>query len=633
MPAIPVYQQQTSASQPFAGSNPTAADFGGLTAAAGARIGAALQDVGAAEHAALRYQELQTAKTWAGSAISRATLDWTQQLDDRKQKAEPGAPGFTTGVLADFDKYATTTVDNAPDALARQFVQQHLDALRTQVGQHAITFQAQQQVAYNVKLATDAIGNWAQVVQQDPSKYGTALQAIGETAPYPGAAEAQKLNDHARLSLTSAAASSVLDRDPYALKDATGKAMGEGGFTGKTGVPWVDDATPDQVRQWNSAAQVKIHQLEAERDRGVLAAEKTAQRTYAAAMDLDDKGQYFSPAFTAQLAADTKGTVYEKDAAALVEQQQVTTGFASAPAAQRRALLQQWQARGSDPAAGTSPEGQKYLEKLQRIDGAILAAQKENPWQAAGMYGQRGIDATTRVPQTPADAIGLIRLRAQQLPALETWTGKPESPLQPQEAHAFGEMLKRLPADQAMPALSQIAATVGDADRLDALAGQLAKGHPALALAMKFGGDQTTAGRYVGTLMLEGAQGLTDKTVKADDMKLSGWKAEIAGLVRGSIGDPKAESEIIDAAYLLRAGMELKGAAPGFSLEDTNRQAVKMLVGVPLERGGVKTLLPRGMDERPSTTSCATTRRRSWRRWRTPAAWPPATSTWPTGRS
>jgi hypothetical protein len=291
MPAIPVYQQQTSASQPFAGSNPTPADFGGLTAAAGARIGAALQDVGAAEHAALRYQELQTAKTWAGSAISRATLDWTQQLDDRKQKAEPGAPGFTTGVLADFDKYATTTVDNAPDATARQFVQQHLDALRTQVGQHAITFQAQQQVAYNVKLATDAIGNWAQVVQQDPSKYGTALQAIGETAPYPGAAEAQKLNDHARLSLTSAAASSVLDRDPYALKDATGKAMGEGGFTGKTGVPWVDDATPDQVRQWNSAAQVKIHQLEAERDRGVLAAEKTAQRTYAAAMDLDDKGQ------------------------------------------------------------------------------------------------------------------------------------------------------------------------------------------------------------------------------------------------------------------------------------------------------------------------------------------------------
>jgi hypothetical protein len=49
-------------------------------------------------------------------------------------------------------------------------------------------------------------------------------------------------------------------------------------------------------------------------------------------MDLDDKGQFFSPAFTAQLAADTKGTVYEKDAAALVEQQKVTTGFASAPA-------------------------------------------------------------------------------------------------------------------------------------------------------------------------------------------------------------------------------------------------------------------------------------------------------------
>jgi hypothetical protein len=77
------------------------------------------------------------------------------------------------------------------------------------------------------------------------------------------------------------------------------------------------------------------------------------------------------------------------------------------------------------------------------------------------------------------------------------------------------------------------------APRAIALADQLDKHDKPLALALKMGLDRTTAGRAASALVLRGAQALADKTVKKDDSALAGWKAEIAALVRGSIGDDR----------------------------------------------------------------------------------------------
>jgi hypothetical protein len=125
------------------------------------------------------------------------------------------------------------------------------------------------------------------------------------------------------------------------------------------------------------------------------------------------------------------------------------------------------------------------------------------------MYGQHGIDATTRVPQTPADAIGLIRLRAQQLPALETWTGKPESPLQPQEAEAVAKMVRALPLDQASSMLAAFGELTGDQFRTGALAKQLGDKDGALGRAMMYASAQTTQGRLTAQLVLQGDQAFT----------------------------------------------------------------------------------------------------------------------------
>ena len=171
------------------------------------------------------------------------------------------------------------------------------------------------------------------------------------------------------------------------------------------------------------------------------------------------------------------------------------------------------------------------------------------------------------------------------------------SPLQPQEAQQLSEKLSAMPPPARGEALAQIGAAL-PIGRLAALADQLDAKDKPQALAMKLGADRTSAGRVVGDLVLRGAQALKDKTVKKDDTALAGWRADIASQVRGTLGDERAENDVIDAAYFVRAAMDNDGTPiAGFNLEASTRMAIKMVIGEPLERNGVKTILPRGMDE------------------------------------
>jgi hypothetical protein len=184
---------------------------------------------------------------------------------------------------------------------------------------------------------------------------------------------------------------------------------------------------------------------------------------------------------------------------------------------------------------------------------------------------------------------------------VETYAGaRGVSPLQPQEAKQFADGLAKLDPSAKSETLSQVGAQLS-APRIAALADQLDKHDKPLALALKMGADKTTSGRAASFYVLRGAQGLADKTVKKDDTALAGWKAEIAGLVRGTLGDDRAESDVIDAAYFIRAAQEQEGIAPvGFTrgVGSGASDAIAMVIGKPFERAGVKTFLPRGMDER-----------------------------------
>jgi hypothetical protein len=324
--------------------------------------------------------------------------------------------------------------------------------------------------------------------------------------------------------------------------------------------------------------------------------EVAAAGTVNAAMTQAAAGQPFSPEYIKQIVDDTTGTRQQGMALQLLSGQSPVTGFATKSAPERAQFLNEQQTLAT--TQGTDPEQMKTLSMLRTIDSNIASQVKENPWVAAQKSG-----VVTEAPAFDAknldSAFPILQKRMADIGAIEQWTGSKVNPFQPQELRQISQGLKQLAPDRAAAYLGAMGNAIGDPDRIALVADELDKGDKPTALALKAGVDKTSAGRVASEFILRGATALQDKTVKKDDTVLAGWRAEIANMVRGTLGDPRAESDIIDAAYYTRAGLDVDGQSiPGFKRADqTNKNAVKMVIGQPLDRGGVKTFLPRGMDE------------------------------------
>lgn len=560
--------------------------------------GAELERAGDSLQRLVEKQDQESARVYSGQASSDFYLKELQRFDESKAGAAPGAPNFTPDFLKGYDERADAVLKAAPDATSRRFLQQHLQSLRTQLGQNALSFEAGAIRTDRMQRHGDAIDNWAKVVQQDPGQFTNALQVLEQTRPAVGPDGAEKLADVARKTLTNAAAATMLELDPNALREATGKAMGEGGHQGATGVPWVDAATADQVRSWNAAATGRIRQQENELMRDAQARDKLAGDAFKEATTFSESGKFFSPEYETRLLGAVKGTQFEAEAQKLVMEQRQAVGFSSAPASARVAAVGTLAQRGATPGVGTDPTNEKVLDRYRKTQAAIDSAAKDNAWAAAPIFGVRGIDSTPAQITTPQDVVQTVQKRLAQIGQLEQWTGRTESPLQPQEAEQTARLLRTLPPDQAAAMLGQIGAAVGKPERIAQVAGQLSKTDRGIELAMLLAGDKTNAGRAVAEVVLRGQKALADKTVKRDDTALTGWKAEIASQVNGTLGNPEDEQRIKDAAfYVLAAANDGASQTGAFQLRTNASDAIALVAGAPIERGGVRTLLPRGMKE------------------------------------
>ena len=539
-------------------------------------------------------QAEERAKAWSGQQAGQSALTESQIMQEAQRKAAPGADGFAKDYLEGYDKRTADILAAAPADLPRQYMEQHRQAQRTHYGTAAQAFQFQAGDADAVNRYTGAVDTWGKVVLQDPSQFGVASKTLAQTMPDLLPASKERVTTHATATLTNAAAAHWLDKDPYQVQEATSKAMGDKGYTGPTGVPWVDAATPEQVRTWNNQAATKVHLIESQMARDTDARSKAAQSSFDSATDLSIKGQYFDAPFQTKLLADTKGTQWEAAASELIASQKHTAGFASAPATDRAAVLDTMRSRGADPAQGTNPAMAAELGKFEGIENAIHAAIKDNHWKAGVKYGVLKSAPVTQIGSID-DALKVIDGRAAAQGPLEMWTRKSESPLQPEEAAQLSGVLGNLPPPARAVALAQIGDRMPLGRRME-LADQIAPKDKPISLALQVT-DQTSAGRQLSELILRGSQDLKDKTIKKDDAALSGWRSTIAGYIRDAGLGPKAEDAAIDSAYFVRAAMESDGSAmPGFKLTASEQQAVKMVLGQPMSRNGVKTFLPRGMD-------------------------------------
>ena len=356
--------------------------------------------------------------------------------------------------------------------------------------------------------------------------------------------------------------------------------------------PLISLLDPANLRALNGHAQALVAQQRNEVERNGERATKEAERAVDGLRDFALSGGLPDLAYQAQVRTLTRGTPYADAADALLTQAQAGAAFGSQSLPKQAAALQQM-------GMGGNPDEKKIIDFARQVHDSQKRAFDENPWAAASRFHR--LPAVPEVQITDAgQAIQVIQQRRPMMPTVEASAGKPVSPLQPGEAVQWADRLKALPVEQRADQL----ATVGQSlaiGQVSALADQLDKGNKPLALAMKLGIDRTTAGRTVAGLALRGAQALADKTVKKDDAALTGWRSEISSMVRGTLGDDRAEQDVIEAAYYVRAAMDIEGiAAPGFSrgLGGSAEEAIRLVIGTPVDRGGVKTLTPRGMDER-----------------------------------
>lgn len=186
-------------------------------------------------------QKKQDAAAWSANAASNSMLTWQQNMQARQMSADPGAPDFTKSFLSDFDQYKTDQLASAPNADSRQYLNQHLDSIRTQLGGQAISFEGQQKVKWREEQFTQATQNASNIAFNDPTQKDAALQSI--LAPLDGmempavwkATVARKATEQVNL----AAGLSVAQSNPAAIvgppgSAATAAAGGKslGGFQG-----------------------------------------------------------------------------------------------------------------------------------------------------------------------------------------------------------------------------------------------------------------------------------------------------------------------------------------------------------------------------------------------------------------
>lgn len=320
------------------------------------------------------------------------------------------------------------------------------------------------------------------------------------------------------------------------------------------------------------------------------ARENKARDALKEAQDLWLNGRYMSTDYISELSTLTAGTSAAPAVQELVRSQAGVAGFASLPLSKQAALVEQRRAAGSTPGAGVSPEQEAITNNMERIMEAGRRAYAENAWTAAQ---ERGV--IPRAPAAPMNdiptAMAVLAERMKQIGTVEAAAEQKVSPLQPQEAETIGRLVQSLPPDQQSSALAGLGKTIGDGDRLAALARQIDAKDKVLATAMMVGDLQTTQGRYVAELVIKGARAIKDKTILIDEHKETGWRGAIAKEIGDAYPNQEVRNRIIDAAYYVQAGFSAEGSG-----SDTSR-AIRLVAGRIVDHNGSKIPLPRGMEE------------------------------------
>lgn len=502
--------------------------------------------------------------------------------------------GATERVLQSFDEQANKATETARSPRAQQSLRLHMAQMRGQLNNLAYGAEMQ---ARKEGLASDYMDGVAEDRKLAYTDERVAVQKILDRQALADSLQLDpktkaRLAQQARQGIARDAVSGMIDRDVDGFLARAGGNSREAAAMAAESDPLLAALSGDDYRNLMEHARAKKAALEAKQQTQADWMLKDAEQATNQLQSFVNTGAVPDVNYIEQAKVRTAGTPFAAQVDALVDVARKGAGFGAQSIPRQRQILA---AADAAAAQGTTPEAQKEMEHLRNIHQEQVKAYADDPWTAANRF-QHMTPVPEVVISAPEGGVAVIRDRSRVISSVETAAGGPVSPLRPNEAASWAATLKTLDVSQRAEVLAEAGKTLSGG-QLKALADQIDKNDRPTALALKLA-DRTGAGRTVAAAVLRGAQGLADKTVKRDDAVLTGWKAEIAGMVRGTLGNSAAEQDIIDAAYYVRADGELTAPA-GYDkpVGTSARDALATVVGLPLERAGVKTLLPRGMSE------------------------------------
>lgn len=522
---IPRYQQQIGAQ---AGATPTvrgtAAPYD-PTGAAMAGMGDEMQRIGARvrreqeiedekKRRVKEKQELEDAKLEAHKVLSDARLSWTEQMLAAKEKAAPGAAGFTPEILKQFDDYATKAVNERPNAITQKLLQEGFQNLRTLIGQDALGFEAQARVDHRVNSVEAGLNKAAQAVLTDPRQRAIAMNEqmayINSIDIPPKAKEA--LKERALQAIDSAALNGEINRSRNSTKAMDGllDRMGKGEFAG---VPAQSLAAAEtRINNFKNSLVIKSEAAERRRLTGL---EQQSKRLSWYVENGRDIPQGEVDAFIRQ----SKGTPYAGALDMILADQKAIGEMAKlAPAEQVAQVKALERSYGDTP----SKEQLQHLGKMRGYVEKNLKLLNESPLDyAAQREGAQVAPLDFNKPDTWADTLGpRVTILADQTQR----TGVAPKGLLPQEAAQLSSALRSARPEQAREMLANLRRGFGDDKVFRATMQQIAPDNPVVANAGIFAarGLESTNDRSVADLILRGNALLRQDT--KEDGKPAGGK-------------------------------------------------------------------------------------------------------------
>jgi hypothetical protein len=525
-------------------------------------------------------------------AVTQAAgAEHVQSLQDfNDAQSSDKLPGFTDGWAKSFDQRKQEAAKAIPQA-GRALFEQHMASLKTQLN---VQFYQSEIAARDLKLSTDAesaIDTAAKVAFIDPRQGADQIAQQRAAIASLNLPLQEKQALYAKTTrIAYGAASAMAERNPGAFLARVSQASDADKLKAD---PILSQLKGENLETLTNHAQMLLKQQAAVSERDQEKRLREAKESVQGLQKFADSGATPDLEYAAEVRAATAGTPYEAAASAMLKAAQTGATFGTQTLPAQGAMIRGLEA---STAKGTDPEQQARLSQLRTINAEQTKAYADNPWEAGTRFAKLPYQPEMQI-SAPEGGVQLIAQRKPLMSGVETAKGGPVSPLQPGEAAAWGEQLGKLSVPSRADTLAA-AGTQLNGPQINALADQLAHKDKPTALMLKVN-DQTSAGRSLSVRIGYGAQALADKTVKADETAQAGWRAEISNAIRGTLGNTAAENDAIDAAFYVRASFELPAStAPGFDAStNTTDNAVTMVLGKPIERAGVKTVLPKGMDE------------------------------------